>query len=166
MSCGEQQMRFLEDDHRCEGWKGDMAERIRAFDWSATELGALETWSHSLRSTIQTLLAFPLPHVLLWGRLGYMVYNDAYAEFSGGRHPSLLGSPVEQGWPEVSAFNRDILDTCLAGGTLSFRDKELVLFRTGSPEEVWVDLYYSPVADDMGTPIGVLAVVVETTERD
>jgi hypothetical protein len=43
-------MRFIENDHRCEGWKGEMAERICAFDWSTTELGALKSWSHSLRS--------------------------------------------------------------------------------------------------------------------
>lgn len=140
-----------------------MAGRIRAFDWSQTELGNIDRWPRSLSSAVQLVLASPLPMVMLWGRLGYMIYNDAYSTFAGGRHPYLLGTPVELGWPEVADFNRHVLDTCLAGGTLSFRNKELVLLRDGVPENVWMDLYYSPVADDQGRPAGVMAMVVETT---
>mgnify|MGYP003615963889 CR=1 FL=1 len=158
-------MQFLEDSHGCAGWSGEMAGRIRAFDWSRTELGNIDTWPKSLSSSVQLMLASPLPMVMLWGRPGYMIYNDAYSEFAGGRHPYLLGSPVELGWPEVAEFNRHVVDTCLAGGTLSYRNKELVLLRSGIPEDVWMDLYYSPVADDDGQPAGVMAMVVETTER-
>jgi len=158
-------MQFLEESHGCAGWSGEMAERIRAFDWSTTELGRLDNWSKSLTSTVQMMLASPLPMVMLWGQAGYMIYNDAYSVFAGGRHPYLLGSPVELGWPEVAEFNRHVVDTCLAGETLSYRNKELVLLRAGVPEDVWMDLYYSPVADDDGRPAGVMAMVVETTER-
>ena len=158
-------MPFLAHHHDCSGWSGEMAQRILAFDWSATELGPIPSWPHSLRAAVQTLLASPVPLVMLWGQQGYMVYNDAYAEFAGGRHPYLLGCPVELGWPEVADFNRHVMDTCLAGGTLSYRDKALVLLRNGRPEDVWMDLYYSPLPDDEGTPAGVLAIVVETTER-
>ncbi|VVO49009.1 Sensor histidine kinase RcsC [Pseudomonas fluorescens] len=142
-----------------------MAGRIRAFDWSLTELGKMDAWPASLCSAVQLMLASPLPMVMLWGRPGYMIYNDAYSKFAGGRHPYLLGSPVELGWPEVAEFNRHVVDTCLAGGTLSFRNKELVLLRDGIPEDVWLDLYYSPVADDDGKPAGVMAMVVDTTEH-
>lgn len=140
-----------------------MAGRIRAFDWSLTELGTIDSWPRSLSSAVQLMLASPLPMVMLWGRAGYMIYNDAYSVFAGGRHPYLLGSPVELGWPEVADFNRHVVDTCLAGGTLSYHNKELVLLRDGVPEDVWMDLYYSPVADDAGRPAGVMAMVVETT---
>ncbi|QAY86609.1 hybrid sensor histidine kinase/response regulator [Pseudomonas arsenicoxydans] len=158
-------MQFLSDSHGCAGWDGEMAARIRAFDWNRTELGNIEAWPRSLCSAVQLLLASPLPMVMLWGRAGYMIYNDAYSVFAGGRHPYLLGAPVELGWPEVADFNRHVVDTCLAGGTLSYRNKDLVLLRDGIPEEVWLDLFYSPVADDDGKPAGVMAMVVETTER-
>lgn len=158
-------MPFLDDSHGCAGWNGEMAGRIRAFDWSPTELGSIDTWPASLCSAVQLLLASPLPMVMLWGRLGYMIYNDAYSSFAGGRHPYLLGSPVELGWPEVADFNRHVVDTCLAGGTLSYHNKVLVLLRDGVPEDVWLDLYYSPVPDDHGKPAGVMAMVVETTDH-
>ncbi|MEA3131493.1 MAG: hypothetical protein QOF46_3288 [Paraburkholderia sp.] len=158
-------MPFPAHDHGCPGWNGEMARRISDFNWAATDLGTIESWPRSLTATVQMLLASPVPLVLLWGKPGYMIYNDAYAVFAGGRHPYLLGCPVERGWPEVAEFNRHVMLTCLAGGTLSYRDKELVLLRDGKPEDVWMDLYYSPVADDSGAPAGVLAMVVETTTR-
>ncbi|MEN0105740.1 MAG: ATP-binding protein [Pseudomonas sp.] len=158
-------MSFLMDSHACVGWGGEMAERIRAFDWASTDLGAIDTWSKSLCTNVQMLLASPVPLVMLWDRPGYMIYNDAYAEFAGGRHPYLLGTPVELGWPEVADFNRNIVDVCLGGGTLSYANKVLVLLRNGKPEEVWLDLHYSPVTDDHGAPAGVIAIVVEITAR-
>lgn len=158
-------MQFLSNSHGCAGWTGEMAGRICAFDWQLTELGNINQWPKSLCSAVQLLLASPLPMVMLWGRAGYMIYNDAYSEFAGGRHPYLLGAPVELGWPEVAEFNRHVVDTCLAGGTLSYSNKELVLLRNGVPEDVWLDLYYSPVANDQGQPAGVMAMVVETTEH-
>ncbi|KTC64296.1 histidine kinase, partial [Pseudomonas fluorescens ABAC62] len=157
-------MQFLSNSHGCDGWAGEMAQRIRAFDWSTTDLGPIDQWSTSLACTVQMMLGSPVPMVMLWGRVGYMIYNDSYSAFAGGRHPYLLGTPVELGWPEVADFNRHVVDTCLAGGTLSFNNKDLVLSRNGQPETVWLDLYYSPVAGDNQQPAGVLAIVVETTE--
>ncbi len=159
------QMHFLSNPHGCEGWAGEMAQRIRAFDWSSTELGPIDQWPCSLSSAVQMLLASPMPMVMLWGQVGHMIYNDSYSVFAGGRHPYLLGTPVELGWPEVADFNRNVLDTCLAGGTLSYRNLPLELLRDGRPEQVWMDLYYSPVADDDQRPAGVMVMVIETTEH-
>jgi signal transduction histidine kinase len=150
---------------RCSGWHGEMAQRIAAFDWRGTALGPREQWSASLVAAVRLLLASPSPLVMLWGREGTMIYNDAYAVFAGGRHPFLLGKPVEVGWPEVASFNRNVVDTCLAGGVLTYRDKQLVLYREGRPEDVWMDLSYSPVVEDDGQPAGVIAIVFETTAK-
>ncbi|MFX1735084.1 ATP-binding protein [Paraburkholderia sp. A1RI_3L] len=152
-------------DPQCPGWQGEMAQRIAQFDWSGTSLGPREAWSASLLAAVRLVLASPTPLVMLWGREGTMLYNDAYAVFAGGRHPFLLGKPVEIGWPEVASFNRNVVDSCLAGRTLSYRDKDLVLYREGRAEDVWLDLSYSPLADDDGRPAGVLAIVFETTAK-
>lgn len=138
---------------------------MRAFDWSATSLGPIARWPQSLRTTVGLLLRSPVPIVLLWGQDGVMIYNDAYSGFAAGRHPRLLGSRVREGWPEVADFNDNVMKVGLAGGTLSYKDQELTLFRRGIPEQVWMNLDYSPVLDESGRPAGVLAIVVETTER-
>ena len=81
---------------------------------------------------------------MLWGEDGVMIYNDAYSVFAGGRHPELLGSKVREGWPEVADFNDNVMKVGLAGGTLAYKDQELTLYRTGRPEQVWMNLDYSP----------------------
>jgi two-component sensor histidine kinase len=111
------------------------------------------------------LLHSPVPIVLLWGPDGIMLYNDAYSGFAGERHPALFGSKVREGWPEVADFNDNVMNVGLSGGTLSYHDQELSLCRKGFPEQVWMNLDYSPVLDEKGLPAGVLAIVVETTQR-
>lgn len=144
---------------------GESGRLTAGRDWAKTPLGPLECWSQSLRTALTTLLASPIPIVMLWGEDGVMLYNDAYSLFAGGRHPQLLGSNVREGWPEVADFNDNVMRVGLAGGTLAYRDQELTLFRHGRPEQVWMNLDYSPVLDEQGKAAGVLAIVVETTER-
>ena len=144
---------------------GDVAALIAAFDWASTPLGPIARWPAAVRSSVGLILRSPVPIVSLWGEEGVMIYNDAYSVFAGGRHPRLLGSNVREGWPEVADFNDNIMKVGLAGGTLAYRDQELTLFRNGAAEQVWMDLDYSPVPDDDGSPIGVIAIVVETTAK-
>ena len=145
--------------------KGEITALIRAFDWSATPLGPLERWPQSLKTATAILLRSPVPIVMLWGPEGVMIYNDAYSVFAGGRHPRLLGSNVREGWPEVADFNDNVMKVGLNGGTLAYKDQELTLYRSGAPEQVWMDLDYWPVLDESGAPAGVICTVVETTER-
>ncbi len=142
-----------------------MSARIATFDWSSTALGPIETWPQSLKSITSFVTGSPVPIVLLWGEDGVMIYNDAYSEFAGGRHPQLLGSKVREGWPEVADFNDHVMRTGLAGNTLSYRDHQLTLHRSGRPELVSMNLDYSPVMGDDGKPAGVIAIVNETTEK-
>ncbi|MBN6151538.1 PAS domain-containing protein [Xanthomonas sp. AmX2] len=144
---------------------GRTGELIGRFDWSRTPLGPLSGWPQSLRTVTAMLLRSPLPIVLLWGPEGIMIYNDAYAVFAGARHPQLLGSEVRRGWAEVADFNDNVMKVGLSGRTLSYKDQELTLYRNGRAEQVWMDLDYSPVLDDGGQPAGVIAFVVDTTER-
>jgi len=57
------------------------------------------------------------------------------------------------------------MQTCLAGGTLSFQDQELTLYRKGIAEQVFMNLDYSPLLDESGQPAGVMAIVNETTGK-
>jgi two-component sensor histidine kinase len=144
---------------------GENGALIGALDWSNTSLGPISEWPESLKTTVGMLLRSPVPIVLLWGPDGIMIYNDAYSIFAGGRHPLLFGSKVREGWPEVADFNDNVMKVGLSGGTLSYRNQELTLHRSGVPEQVWMNLDYSPVLGENGRPEGVFAVVVETTQQ-
>ena len=146
--------------------ESEMAGRIRDFDWGATSLGPIEGWPETLRAAIATILRAPLPIVTLWGWDGVMIYNDAYSLFAGSRHPELLGSKVREGWPEVADFNDNVVRSVLGRGeTLSYKDQELALDRGEGPRPAWMNLDYSPVVDAAGAPLGVMAIVSETTAR-
>ena len=144
---------------------GALARLIAAHDWSPTGIGPIDRWPPHVRTAVALMLRSVVPIVMLWGEDGVMIYNDAYAVFAGGRHPQLLGSNVREGWDEVAEFNDHVMKTGLAGNTLSYQDQELTLHRNGRAEQVWMNLDYSPLLDDTGTPAGVMAVVVETTAK-
>lgn len=142
-----------------------MAKRIRSFDWATTSLGPISGWPDSLKQMVNVLLHSPLGMVLLWGGEGVMIYNDAFIPVAGDRHPDMLGSEVLTQWPEVAEFNQNVLEVCLNGGSLSYKDQPLIFHRNGQAEDVWIDSDYSPVVGLTGQIEGVFAVVSETTER-
>jgi PAS domain S-box-containing protein len=146
---------------------GEAADIIANFDWASTSIGPIESWPPSQKSAIAFILRSPVPIVTLWGEEGIMIYNDGYSGFAGGRHPQLFGSKVREGWPEVADFNDNIMKVVHGqGGTLAYRDQVLVLHRhDGVPEEVWLDLDYSPLLDEQGKPAAVMAIVVEITDK-
>ena len=65
----------------------------------------------------------------------------------------------------MADFNDNVMKVVLAGGKLAYADQKLILHRSGRPEKVWMNLFYSPVIDEGGKPSGVIAVVVETTAK-
>ncbi|OLP52479.1 hypothetical protein BJF92_02565 [Rhizobium rhizosphaerae] len=144
---------------------GRLGALIAQFDWSKTSLGPIGTWPQAVTSTLSLILHSPVAIVTLWNEDGVMIYNDAYSEFAGARHPALLGSKVREGWPEVADFNDRVMREGLAGNTLSFKDQALTLYRAGRPGQAWMDLDYSPILSQEGTPIGVMAIVIETTAK-
>ena len=144
---------------------GSLGKLIESHDWARSPIGPLAQWSAAMRGTVSLILQSAVPMVTLWGEEGVMIYNDAFAIFAGQRHPQVLGASVREGWSEVADFNDHVIKTCLAGNTLAFTDQELTLLRDRVPAPAWMNLDYSPVRDDNGKPIGVLAVVVETTSK-
>ena len=143
-----------------------LSDLVRHYDWSTTSLGAVESWPSAVRSTVDMMLRSPIPIVTLWGEAGVMIYNDAYAVFAGSRHPAILGCDVREGWPEIAEFNDTVIKTVFRlGETLSFKDQELTLDRGRGPAPVFMNLDYSPIVDSDGTILGVIAFVVETTEK-
>ncbi len=158
-------MRTIDSEPFLQGG-GELAERIATLDWRRTPIGPIHGWSAAMKTTLAFVLRSPVPIVTLWGDRGVMIYNDAYRSFAGGRHPAILGTNVLEGWHEVAAFNANVMQRVYReGGTLSYKDQELTLIRDGTPRQLWTDLEYSPAFDDRGEAIGVVAVVIETTQK-
>ena len=143
---------------------GECGALIRAFDWSRTALGPIDTWSPALRTTVSNIVHSPVPKVLMWGDAHVMLYNDGYADIAGARHPQALGGTVEAAWPDLVEWNTGILRRGFTGETVAFRDQPMTLARGDTPQQLFLDLFYTPVHDD-GRVGGVMCTVIDNTAR-
>lgn len=150
------------------GWPvggGECGAMIRDGDWSRHPLGPVERWSPTLRVTVANVVNSPVPKVLMWGRDGVLLYNDAYREIMGARHPDGMGKTAAAVFPEIEAWNRAIIDRGLTGEVVSYRDQPLTLIREGVATELFFDLFYTPVLESDGRAGGVLCTVIDNTSR-
>lgn len=98
-----------------------------------------------------------------WGPALGFLYNDAYAEILGNKHPNSLGARFQEIWPEIWSDISPIIDVALKGQSSYFEDLPLMIDRAGHHERAWFTFSYSPVLDDSGTVAGMHCSVVETT---
>jgi PAS domain S-box-containing protein len=144
-----------------------MARLTRAFDWSATPLGPVHSWSASLRTTVSTLLLSRHAMFLWWGPELIQFYNDGYRPSLGpDRHPSALGARGRECWAEIWPIIGPEVESIMAGGDATWHEDHLVPITRGDRVcDVYWSYSYSPVRDDDGSVGGVLVTVQETTRR-
>src|SRR5690606_3520632 len=116
---------------------------FNSYDWSANALGPIPEWPESLKGAVRTMIVAATPLVMLVGRQGILLYNNAYADFAGQRQPEIFGMPALEAWPEIADFNRENIERGLKGESWALHGQELVLNRHGAPESGWMDLHYS-----------------------
>lgn len=144
---------------------GEMAGRVRAFDWSKTPLGPIETWSPALRLAADIVLAANFPMALRWGPELVLIYNDAYRPALHENHPQALGLLFRDTSPELQASIRALHEDILSGasGGFAFERLPLKVSRDGGKQLAYFTVSYSPVPDDTA-PNGVGGVLVTAVE--
>lgn len=134
-----------------------MSRLIREFAWSGTPLGPISSWSETLLTTVNMVLAAPVPMQLLWGPEMIILYNDAFLVQIGAKHPEALGRPAEQVWHEVwSLVNKQLEDTFHQGVSVRLERVALQLAINGEAEETFWSYTYSPVQGADGKIAGIL----------
>jgi PAS domain S-box-containing protein len=149
---------------------GEMARRVREFDWAETPLGPPQRWSPALKWAVGLVLASGFPKAVRWGPELILIYNDAYRPILADKHPAVLGKPLREAWSEIYGELGPLNEDILAGRRPAFFAEDLPwrVQRRGSEwEDARFTLSYSPVPDETapGGIGGVLTTVVETTER-
>jgi PAS domain S-box-containing protein len=138
---------------------------IRERDWANTPLGPIEGWPQSLRTTVDIILASGFPTVARWGPDLVQIYNDGYRVIMADKHPTGLGQPVRDCWPDIWADTEPLYTRVLAGETLVSEDRVYRIERQGYPEDAWFTLTHYPLRDERGCIAGVLVTFLETTGR-
>ncbi|MEG4486831.1 ATP-binding protein [Microcoleus sp. D2_18a_B4] len=144
----------------------EMAMLMRSHDWSLSALGAVETWSQSLKTAIRIILGSRYPMFVWWGQEMTKFYNDAYIPVLGKRHPQALGQPASRVWAEIWDTLGPQAEAVLNQGQSTWNQELLlVMERNGYTEETYFTFSYSPVANDDGPVGGIFCACSEDTQR-
>ena len=145
---------------------GEMAQRMRSYDWAQTSLGPLDRWPQGLRSAVSVCLGSRFPIVIYWGPDGVTLYNDGYVPILAGKHPWALGRPCREVWNEIWPVIGPMLEDVRTTGQATWSDDQLlILHRHGYPEECYFSFSFGPVRGERGEIDGVFTAVIETTDR-
>jgi len=147
------------------GADGEVAALLRGRDWAATPLGPRESWPQSLRTTLDLVLASPLPMLVLWGPELVQIYNDAYAGIAAAGHPAALGRSFHPSPPDAWPCGAPVLEAVLRGEARTLEARKRSILRCGHREEAWFDLACSPLRDEAGVVAGILVTAVDVTAR-
>jgi signal transduction histidine kinase/DNA-binding response OmpR family regulator len=143
-----------------------MGARMRALPWTVTELGPVESWPQSLRTSVSICLGSQFPIVLYWGPHLITLYNDAYAPILAKKHPWALGHPCQEVWAEIWDVIAPMLESVTVTGEATWSDDQLlILERHGYAEECYFSFSFSPVRGDAGRVDGIFTAVIEHTQQ-
>ena len=144
---------------------GEAGAMMRAHDWSRSPLGDPRGWPQALRTVVALMLNSKFPMFVAWGEELAFLYNDAYIEILGDKHPSSLGAPFKDIWGEIWGDIGPIVERALQGEGTGWEKLPLLMNRHGYDEQTWFTFSYSAVRDDSGAVGGVYCACVEATEQ-
>ncbi|HEX7802369.1 MAG TPA: PAS domain-containing protein [Pseudoxanthomonas sp.] len=144
---------------------GEMGERMRAFDWASTPLGAPEAWPAQLKTAVRLLLSTRHPMLLWWGPQLIQLYNDAYSHSIGPERHHALGQRGRECWEEIWPLIGPQIERVMQGRGDTWNENERVpITRNGAREEMYWTYSYSPI-DEPDAPHGVGGVLVVCAEN-
>ena len=129
--------------------RGEMADRVRAYDWASTPLGHIASWSKELLTIVNLTLASSSPARTMWGPTMILIYNDAYRAIPGPRHPWALGKPAKDVYGESWSVVGPLLENALSTGETLFYEKLLVpLPSEHGMEDHYLNYSFNPIFED------------------
>jgi two-component sensor histidine kinase len=144
------------------GIGGQMAARVRSFDWASRPLGPLSDWPVEVKSAVGVMLESGFPTAIVLGPSFVTLYNDAFLPILGAK-PDALGRSFAEVWSEVWPQIGTIAERALAGEATFREDMPLVIQRAEGSEKAWFTFSYSPLRLADGTVAGFVDTVCETT---
>jgi PAS domain S-box-containing protein len=137
---------------------------IRQYDWQASPLGPPERWPAALQTLLIVMLASKQPMFVAWGSRQTLLYNEAYAQILGDKHPA-LGKVFTEVWSEALDDLMPLVNRVYTGQAVHMDNITLMLRRYGRLEEAHFSFSYTPVPDANGTVQGFFCPCLETTEQ-
>jgi PAS domain S-box-containing protein len=142
-----------------------VAQLMQTHDWRQSPIGMPAFWPVSLRTVVSLMLDSKFPMFVAWGPELTFLYNDAYAEILGDKHPAALGRRFEDIWAEIWDDISPIIERAMGGAASFYENLPLTMQRKGYTEQTWFTFSYSPVYDEGGEVGGMYCACTETTQQ-
>lgn len=145
---------------------GEMAGRMRDFDWTNHPLGPPEDWPTALRSALGIALNSTFPTCIYWGSELRLLYNDSWSTIPGPRHPECLGEPAAEVWSDIwHVIEPQFTEVISTGEGLFVENQMLPMRRFGVEEETYWTYSFTPIRMDDGSIGGIFNSGSETTTQ-
>ena len=146
---------------------GELGERMRAMDWSATALGPTASWPPTLKMALNLCLNTQIPTAIYWGPELRLLYNDAWAPIAGEKHPWALGRPAREVWADIwHVIESQLTNVLTSGEGFSVKGQMLPMQRGGRVQNTRWDYDFTPLFDQTGLQVlGIFNQGNETTAR-
>ena len=138
---------------------------IRNGDWRSEAIGEPASWPASLKTIVGVMLTATQPMFVVWGGRQILIYNDAYIDVLGHKHPAALGQPFLEVWAEAIDYLQPLIEQVLEGESVHMDDITLFLHRQGRPDEAHFSFSYTPVHAEDGSVVGLFCPCTETTDQ-
>jgi anti-sigma regulatory factor (Ser/Thr protein kinase)/GAF domain-containing protein len=138
--------------------------------WPDSPFGAEPAWPAGVSALLGTIFGAPMPMALAYGPDFRLIYNEPYGRILGAKHPATVGRPASEALSENWSLpgHGDVVEAVFRTGEPFVEVDTVLPVQRGAPgspmERVHFSRSYTAVRDDSGAIIGVLAVVVETSE--
>lgn len=111
------------------------------------------------------MLDSKFPMFLAWGPELAFLYNDAYIDILGQKHPAALGNRFQDIWGELWPDLSPLIARALAGEATYGENVRLQMLRKEHEEQTWFTFSYSPLRDEQGKIAGMFCACTETTRQ-
>ena len=145
---------------------GQVGALILSRDWVNSPLGFPWQWPPELKTLINVMLNAGQPMFVTWGAARTLLYNDAFIEIVGDKHPACLGKPFHdvfaEAWDTVAPLFQEVSE----GRAVHMDDITVVLEGRNRPtSEAHFVFSYTPVRGADGAVEGLFCACTETTDQ-
>ncbi|KAL6413602.1 sensory transduction histidine kinase [Ilyonectria robusta] len=138
----------------------------RSVDWASTPLGPIDDWPADLRTMSNMVMGSPHPAAMYWGPQFVCIYNAAYLEMAGRKHPQLMGSMYQDAWPEIWDELEPVFKSAMEAGQATMKhENQLFIDRHGYLEESFFSWSIVPLVGGDGEVVGLYNPAFENTRR-
>ena len=135
-------------------------------DWAATPLGPMDEWSPELRAMSNLIMGSPHPACMYWGPEYVCIYNAAYIDLAGQKHPALMGMKYNDAWSEIWEEIGPVFNSAWESGQSTMKhENHLFINRHGFLEETFFSWSIVPLLGGEGEVVGLYNPAFENTRR-